>query len=179
MRRGRLLVAAALFLPVFTLSACNDTEQPLGAPSASPAQTLITPAAKKQHKPAKKPHRKMVHSVVGGGGKGGPSRALLAAYAAEAQQQFDSTFGDALATLYSDITIRPRYPNGLEIVYVYQHNVSPASVTPELEQGAPVLKSMFENVMAPELRAHGLLHPTATYTYRNPDGSLVWSRTFG
>jgi hypothetical protein len=174
------MVAGALCLPVLALSACQSTEEPLGAPSASPAQTLIKPHAKKAEKakPSNKP-QKMVHSVVKGGAKGGPSKALLDSYAAQAQTQFESMYGDALKKLFMDITIKPQYPNGLEIVYVYKQAVSPAAARAQIEQGAPVLKQTFESIMAPELKAHGLVNPTATFTYENPDGTVIWSRTFG
>jgi hypothetical protein len=174
MRRGRVSVAA-ICLAVFTLSACNATEEPLGAPSASPAST--TSAKVKQPTHRHSPQQKTVHSVVKGT-HGSPSKALLDEYVAQSQKQLDTQLADAFKNLYSDISIRPSYPSGVEIVYVFKQAVSPSVATDSLNQSAPILRKTFTTLMAPEMKTLGFAHPSATWTYRNPDGSLVWTITY-
>jgi len=175
MRRGRLLVAGALCLPVLALSACQSTEQPLGAPSASPPQTLIKPHATK---PSKAPNQKMVHSVVTGGAHGSAARAKLDAVVAQGQLALDSMLTDAMKKVYSDVRIEADYPSGVTYLYTFRNTV-PAGTAQGLEAQSSQFEGLFTNTLAPALEMQGLTHTSATFTFKNPDGSVIWSHTYG
>ena len=180
MRGGRLFVAGALCLPVLALSACQDTEQPLGAPSASPAQTLITPHTAKgkvKAKPTKAPKQKMVHSLVKGGARGSAARTRLDAVAAQTQVAMESLLNNGLDAFYSSVRVQPDYPSGFIFTFVLRQKV-PAGAVSQIEAQAAQFQSNFSSTLAPALASKGFANPTATFTFKNPDGSVVWTRTF-
>lgn len=174
MRHGRLFVAGALCLPVLVLSACQGTEEPLGAPSASPAQTLITPHARKP-KPAKKPH-KMVHSVAGGTAKG-LSRSQLDAAVTQANSAIRAQLTPAMKQTFLDVRVDPVYPNGLKFTYVFRKAVPPGTAA-QLSSGSGSFQDQFAANLGPLMEASGVKNASLTFVFENPDGSVIWSRKF-
>jgi hypothetical protein len=79
--------------------------------------------------------------------------------------------------VYSKVRVDPVYPSGIEYVYVFSEAVD-ASGVERIDSFRPVLRAAFFSQVAPELEAAGFPHPSATWTYRNPDRSLVWTHTF-
>ena len=174
MRGGRLLVAGALCLPVLALSACQSTEEPLGAPSASPAQTLITPHARKP-KPAKKAH-KTVHSVAGGTTKG-LSRSQLDAVVTQANSAIRAQLTPAMKQTFLDVRVDPVYPNGLKFTYVFRKAVPPGTAS-QLSSGSGSFQDQFAANLGPLMEASGVKNASLTFVFENPDGSVIWSRKF-
>ena len=80
--------------------------------------------------------------------------------------------------LYSEIGIVPVYPNGIEYDYTFRAAVDPATAKRQLALQAPTLRTQARTVIIPEMEQQGFADPTVAFTYRNPDGSVVWSRTF-
>ena len=56
--------------------------------------------------------------------------------------------------------------------------LDPALAKPQLDKQAPTLRTQARTVVFPEMESLGFASPSVTYTYRNPDGSVVWTRTF-
>lgn len=79
--------------------------------------------------------------------------------------------------VYSSIRIRPVYPSGIEYVYSFKSAVRASRGAKYLDSQVPVLKAIFRTQVGPELRRLGFVHPSATWTYVNPDGSRVWTHT--
>lgn len=106
-----------------------------------------------------------------------PAKAKLDAYVADGRRQVKAAMSDAMRQTYSDVRVEPVYPSGVEFVYVFRKQVDAAVASGQLEKSAPVLDATFDTQIAPEMKAEGLEHPSATWTYLNPDGSRVWRHT--
>ena len=104
--------------------------------------------------------------------------AELDAYVAAAEKALRQMFGDSFKKIYSELNIVPVYPNGIEYDYTFRAAVDPALALPQLDTQAPTLRTQARTVVVPEMERLGFADPTVTYTYRNPDGSVVWTRTF-
>lgn len=89
-------------------------------------------------------------------------------------------FKKMLATMpaYSDGYVRAAGPSTFEYVYVYANQVDAAAAQPTFDSYAPTLQSTVDTTVGPSMRRAGIPAPKVTYTYLNPDGSLVWTHTF-
>jgi hypothetical protein len=117
-------------------------------------------------------------STPSGSSTGSVPKAVLDAYVAKAKQGMKAAFGGSFKKIYSSIDIQPVYPDGIKYVYVFKNTVDPTLGAKYIDHTAPVLKTTFRTQVAPEMRKLGIAHPTVTWRYVNPDGSLVWTRTF-
>ena len=73
--------------------------------------------------------------------------------------------------------IEPVYPNGIEYVYVFRDAVDVARASKALKDQASVLRSSYRSQILPEMEGLGFEDPTVTWTYRNPDGTTIWTLT--
>ena len=117
-------------------------------------------------------------SAQSGSSKGSVPKAVLDAYVANAKQGMKAAFGGSFKKVYSSIDIQPVYPDGIKYVYVFKNTVDPTVGAKYIDHTVPVLKTTFRTQVAPEMKKLGIAHPTVTWRYVNPDGSLVWTRTF-
>jgi hypothetical protein len=106
------------------------------------------------------------------------SKDTLDSYVASANRGLKAAFGSSLKKVYSSIDIQPVYPDGIRYVYVFKNTVDPTVGAKYIDHTVPVLKSTFSTQVAPEMKKLGIAHPTVTWRYVNPDGSVVWTRTF-
>ena len=90
----------------------------------------------------------------------------------------DDFGGAAFEKLYSKIDIVPVYPSGIEYDYTFRRAVDPTLAAPELDRQGSTLRAQSRAVVIPEMEKFGFVDATVTFTYRNPDGSVVWTRTF-
>jgi hypothetical protein len=107
-----------------------------------------------------------------------PSKADLDAYVSAGRRGLKSMLGPSLKKVYSTIQVEPVYPSGIKYVYVFRNQVDVAQAAKQLKTQAPVLKAAFHTQVASEMKRLGFAHPSATWTYMNSDGSLIWTRTF-
>ncbi|GAB3763298.1 hypothetical protein GCM10027600_08620 [Nocardioides ginsengisegetis] len=77
--------------------------------------------------------------------------------------------------IYASIRVKPVYPDGIEFVYVYREPVDASRVAHYLDTQVPLLKATFRTQIAPEMKRNGWTTPSATWTYDNPDGTVVWT----
>lgn len=107
------------------------------------------------------------------------TNADLDAYVASAEKTMRQLFGGAaFEKLYSKIDIVPVYPSGIEYDYTFRRAVDPTLAAPELDRQGSTLRAQSRAVVIPEMEKFGFVDATVTFTYRNPDGSVVWTRTF-
>ena len=104
-------------------------------------------------------------------------RADLRRYAAQVQRAVKKLMG-TFNGVYSKVRVVPVDPNGIEYVYVFAEPKVAGSGTKEMDAYKPTLQTLFETAIAPEMEHLGFSNPTATWTYKNPDGSVLWTHTF-
>lgn len=173
MRRHASLAAAPMLAAVLALSGCGTAA--VGTADTGPHISDIRPAnppSPRRSAPAAAHARRTAHSKPGD-----PAHAKLDAYAAVARRQFKATYGHSFDKLYSAVRILPVYPGGLKFVYVFQNFVDVATAARHLRTTVPILGAAFTSQVEPQMKQEGFPHPSATWTYLNPDGSLVWSHT--
>ena len=158
-----LRAAAAACIIAVVLSGC--AEGTLDADSVAP-QTVgaSNQSAAEQSAAAKKAAAKK-------------AAAKLDAYVALARQQVKSVYGDAFEKMYSEVRVESTYPSGIEFVYVYKEFVDASAARTQLDSFAPTLETTFETMMASEMERAGIARPRATWTYRNADGTMIWTHT--
>lgn len=176
MSRSRSLAAGvAATLVALLVSGCGgdatftDTPAPIGTPTSSKAEDQDTSA---EPNASDDPGGQDEDAEAAG-----PSKSELKAYVSSAQKQIKATYGDMFDKTYSSMRIEPEYPNGIEYVYVYKRQVDVSRAADYLQTTVPVLKKVVQTQVAPELERLGIAEPTVTWTYRNPDGTLIWQRT--
>ena len=106
-----------------------------------------------------------------------PSKAEVDAYIAAARRAMKSSIGPSIRNLYSSIRIEPVYSSGIKYVYVFKNQVEASQGAHNLKTQVTVLRALFHAQVEPELKRLGFAHPSATWTYLNHDGSLIWSHT--
>ena len=166
--RASRTTAAAACVAGLVLSGCAgdaETSTALERTDTTRAAAPAKPAA-----PAKKDKHADAASRA-------PSKADLNAYIAKARRQVKAAFG-SFNGMYSEVRINPVYPNGMQFVYVYSEFVDVSGGAEYLDTSAPILRKTFVTLIAPEMERIGFARPKATWTYLNPDESLIWTRTF-
>lgn len=111
-------------------------------------------------------------------GSGTVSKAALDSYAAKAEQGVKAALSGPYRKIYSSIRVEPAYPDGIRFVYTFTHTVSPSVASQNIGKQASALKTAFTTEVAPELKQLGVAHPSVTWKYLNPDGSVVWQHTY-
>ncbi|MGF9762171.1 hypothetical protein AAII07_44040 [Microvirga sp. 0TCS3.31] len=172
-------MAVALCAMVATLSACGATDD--GGTTVTAEEVAQQEAQKKsqqdaqQEKPQKAAQEQKKDEAPA---RSTATDAELDAYVDAAEKALRQMFGDSFKKIYSELNIVPVYPNGIEYDYTFRAAVDPAVALVQLDTQAPTLRTQTRTVVVPEMERLGFADPTVTYTYRNPDGSVVWTRTF-
>jgi len=163
----RAVAAAVVCVSALSLAGCaTGGSDVLTAEEAAPrASDEATPHARE--------HTKQAEPVDAGG----LSRREVDTYVAAARKQLPGLWSPQFRKMFSSIRINPVYPRGIEFVYVYKVPVDVAVASNYMDTQLPLLKAAFQTQIEPEMTSFGFQHPSAAWTYRNPDGTLVWSRT--
>jgi hypothetical protein len=182
-------MVVALCAMVATLSACGAMDD--GGTTITAEEVAQQEAQKRsqrdapQEKPKKAAQKKAAQKKAAdkkekdeAPARSTASHAELDAYVAAAETALRQMFGDSFKKIYSEMDIVPVHPNGIEYDYTFRAAVDPALALPQLDNQAPTLRTQARTVVVPEMERLGFADPTVTYTYRNPDGSVVWTRTF-
>jgi hypothetical protein len=103
------------------------------------------------------------------------SKADLDAYVSAAQRSMRPMLPANFKKIFSSIRVKPVYPDGIEYAYVYRAPVDASQTARYLDTQLPLLKAVFRTQIAPEMKRYGWANPSATWTYSNPDGALVWT----
>jgi hypothetical protein len=151
MRLRMTMVTLAL---VFVLAGCDASpvEEPVTPPTAS------TPASEPTtDDPA-------------------DTSAALDAYIAAAQPSIEALLASTPG--FSDFQIRGVHPDTMEYLYVYAQAVDPTAGGAVFDAAVATFQGTVDSVVFPEMVRAGITSPRVTYTYQNPDGTTVWSRTF-
>lgn len=172
-QKGRVArTVVALCVSVATLSACGSTgDAGSDAGADGQEQEVVQEQPRKQEA---RPERKKQQ-----GSRPAATDADLDAYVASAEKTMRQMFGGAaFEKLYSEIDIVPVYPSGIEYDYTFRRAVDPTLAEPELDRQTSTLRAQSRAVVIPEMEKVGFADPTVTFTYRNPGGAVVWTRTF-
>lgn len=180
--RRRAAAAATVALMAWASAACSDdSEGSFGGsggsltddsaaveePDAGVAEPETEPEAESEAESEAEPEAE--------GGSGGSS--ALDDFVAEVDASVEDALGP-MADSYSDVRVEAVPPSGIEYIYVFAEEVDPDEATAQFDSSASMLETTFENQVAPSMEQAGIESPSATWTYQNPDGSEIWSRTF-
>jgi hypothetical protein len=168
MRRGRLFMAGALSVAALTLSSCNGGDEATPNVPASPASTAATPSDSPS--PSESPSESA-------SSQGGVSNAALDNVVSQGQKALNSMLTPQLKKVYSDIKLKADYPDGVIYTYVFRDQV-PDGTSAQLDATSDSFKNIFTSTLVPALKGVGVEHPTATFTFKNPDGSVIWTHKF-
>ena len=164
----RLIVAAGAVICTALLAGCQGGDN---EPDAQ-ARTSNTPSATASETPTPTPET--TDESTGGG----TSKADLDAFVAQGRQALKSMMTKEMSKTFSSIKIKPDYPSGITYVYVFRQAVDPDTAAKQLDASAAMLKGTFTQTVGPALESQGFADPTATWTYANPDGTVVWTKTY-
>jgi hypothetical protein len=167
-RRMRLTAAAGAVACTVLLAGCQGGNN---EPDAQ-ASTSDTPSPTASDTPTPTPEATDESSG------GGSSKADLDAFVAQGRQALKSMMTKEMTKTFSSIKIEPDYPSGITYVYVFRNAVDPDTAAKQLESSAAMLKGTFTQTVGPALESQGFANPSATWTYENPDGSVLWSKTY-
>jgi hypothetical protein len=164
MRRVRLFVAAGTCVCAALLAGCDGGSEPQAQDSTSE-----TPSPTVSDSPS---------PTEAESSDSGPSNSDLDAFVAQGRTALKSMMTSSMRKTFSSIKIKPDYPSGVTYVYVFRQAVDPDTASKQLDSSASFLKQTFKKSVGPSLESQGFNHPTATWTYLNPDGTVLWSQTF-
>jgi hypothetical protein len=169
-KRSSMTAVAVALLATAVLSGCGSDSDDSSAPAttSSPSTTASSsPAATEESDATEESSSAAATGTVD-----------LDTYVAAAQKIVDRGMG-SFDGVYSKISVEAVPPDGIEYVYDFAKAVDVATGKKQIESAAATLKTAYETQIAPEMKAQvGIESPTTTYTYRNPDGTVVWTRTF-
>lgn len=170
MRRMRLIVAAGAVTCTALLAGCQ------GGNNEPEAQTSSseTPTPTVSDSPTPTSTSETTDESTGGGS----SKADLDAFVAQGRQALKSMMTKEMSKTFSSIKIKPDYPSGITYVYVFRKAVDPDTAAKQLDSSAAMLKGTFTQTVGPALESQGFANPSATWTYANPDGTVIWSKTY-
>jgi hypothetical protein len=168
MRRMRLIVAGVAVACAALLAGCQGGS---GEPDAA-TSTSDTPSPTVSDSPSPSPGTTDENSG------GGSSKADLDAFVAQGRQALKSMMTKEMRTTFSSIKIQPDYPSGITYVYVFRKKVDPDGAGKQLDSSSSALENIFTQTVGPALESQGFANPQATWTYQNPDGTVIWSKTY-
>jgi len=85
----------------------------------------------------------------------------------------------ASSPMYSDIQINAVPPSTMEYVYVYKDVMVADTAKSYLDSMVPTFQAAVDSQVIPAMISGGVdSSPRVTYTYQDPDGSILWSHTF-
>ena len=83
------------------------------------------------------------------------------------------------ADTYSAIEIYGWYPDTVEYDYTFANELDPAVAAQGLEEQLSTYQDLCDTSVFPEMaRADITIEPKIVYTYRNSDGTMIWTHTF-
>jgi len=86
---------------------------------------------------------------------------------------------DSFAGVYDAITIKAVGDYGYELVYTFSEPIDPDLAAASFDLQEDLLRETAISQQIPELVSIGVTdNPTVVYTYLNPDGSVIWTRSF-
>jgi len=96
---------------------------------------------------------------------------------AEAQGSLQA-IRDSSSGTYSAVELVAVPPSAVAYVFTYAAPTDPVGAGAYFDSMRPTLQGTADAQVFPAMTAVGIQSPSVTYTYLNPDGSLVWSATF-
>jgi hypothetical protein len=97
----------------------------------------------------------------------------------QAQAEMDTVFEEQLAEYYKAVSIEPAPPSTVIFRYVYKDEVDPGEAKAKLDGEAKTLGKTATDTVIPGMEEAGIEDGAVTYVYENPDGTVLWERTFG
>lgn len=80
--------------------------------------------------------------------------------------------------IYSDILIEAESPSTVHFKYIHLEQQDAKEFGAKLDESAAELQDTVTTKVAPAMRSLGVKDPQVTYSYLNPDGTEIWSKTF-
>jgi hypothetical protein len=99
----------------------------------------------------------------------------------ELVSQAQGTAATVLATtgdIYSDLDVVAVPPATMECDFTFSTPTDPAAADAYFRSVRPTLQGLADSQFIPSMRTAGITSPRVTFTFLNPDGSLVWTGTF-
>lgn len=160
------VAAAATAVAGLILTGCSskdDAEETTTAPAVTAsAEEVVTEEPTEAPEPA---------------GSGSQAE-ILDAFVAEARAEVESQV-DMFGGTYSDITLTAENGNTMVYTYTFTEAIDPALAADGFDSTSEMLKSAAQSLLIPSLQAVGVTdNPQVTYTYLNPDGSVIWTATY-
>jgi hypothetical protein len=165
MRRMRLKVAAGAVACTALLAGCQGGDEPDAQESTSQ-----TPSPTESDSPSPTPTETSEGS--------GSSKADLDAFVEQGRQALKSMMTSSMRRTFSSIKIQPDYPSGITYIYVFRKAVPEDAAATQLDSTSSALKKTFTQTVGPALESQGFADPQVTWTYKNPDGTVIWSKKF-
>lgn len=122
------------------------------------------------------PSAALTHST-GGTDLPGEQSVLLDMVVNASQKAIPDTI-EQFSPIYSDFQILAVQPNGLEYVWVYADYVDPAIAGPAFDTQLETFQTEFDEQVFPVLVDAGIVDPIGRVTYKNADGSVIWTHDF-
>ena len=86
---------------------------------------------------------------------------------------------DSAPGMYTDVRGVAEYPSTVIYEYVYAEAVDPSAAEAGFEQLSSTLQELSDSTLLPEMEKAGITdNPQVTYRYLNPNGDLVWEKTY-
>lgn len=160
------VAAAATAVAGLVLTGCSskdDAEETTTAPAVTAsAEPIVTEEPTEAPEPA----------------DSGSQAEKLDAFVEEARAEVESQV-DMFGDTYSDISLSAADGNTLVYTYTFTEAIDSAAAAESFDSMSDMLKSSAENMLIPALELAGITdNPQVTYTYLNPDGSVIWTATY-
>jgi hypothetical protein len=160
------VAAAATAVAGLILTGCSskdDAEETTSAPAVTTsAEAPVTEEPTEAPEPA----------------DSGSQAEKLDAFIEEARAEVESQV-DMFGGTYSDISLSSANGNTLVYTYTFAEPIDAAVAAESFDSMSDMLKGPAENMLIPALEMAGVTdNPQVTYTYLNPDGSVIWTKTY-
>jgi hypothetical protein len=184
------MVAAAMVALALGLSACGTTPpersdaasaaHAVQSPSADPVPSAVPTASAEPTASAKPiPSAPPTPSAK-------PTRSAHPAPSADPLVQLVDSVRPVMASMlksqptFSDAQVNALPPSTMEYRYVYAAAITAnlTDVEAYFDSMVPTLQTTVDTQVFPAMVKAGIQAPRVTYTYVNPDGSVVWTHTF-
>lgn len=155
-RNSRALVLGVAVGAALMLAGCSDRLQ-----ESPPAEDTFSPQATAEPSDV----------------ASGDQNAALDAYVALELEQADAVM-EAYGDTYSDFAVEPQYPDTVLYTYTYADELDPEAAAAALDEVAATIKDGADSSIFPTMTQLGVVDPKLTFVYLNPDGTVLWSKTF-
>jgi hypothetical protein len=154
-RRGLVVVGTTLVL--FGCSPASDSSDTRTPAPSAPESTVAQAPTSTETEPET---------------AGEDTSAALDAFVAS-QQAYIPAILETNPGMYSGATITAIHPGTVEFGYTYAQAVEPTAAAAGLETMIPTFQTLCDTQVFGTMQAVGITEPSVTYTYLNPDGSLI------